>query len=65
MVHIPPGGQQDQEDCANNPYAPGCQPGQEGQPPPEGEGYAPPPEGDEAPPGMTASGGEGDTSTWW
>ena len=52
--NTPPGGQQDQEDCANNPAAPGCQPGQEGQgPPPEGEGYNPPPGGDgeEAPPG--------------
>ncbi len=51
---IPPGGQQDQEDCANNPYAPGCQPEQEGQgPPPEGEGNNPPPGsgGNEPPPG--------------
>ncbi len=50
---MPPGGQQDQEDCANNPAAPGCQPGQEGQgPPPEGEGYNPPPGGEgDVPPG--------------
>ena len=52
----PAGGQQDQEDCANNPAAPGCQPGQEGQgPPPEGEGYNPPPGGEGGP----EPGGEG------
>ena len=41
---------QNEEDCANNPYAPGCQPPNgEQEPPPMGEGYEPPP-GDEAPP---------------
>ena len=50
----PPGGYQDQEDCADNPYAPGCQSGDQG-PPPEGEGYNPPPgegagPGEEGPP---------------
>ena len=61
--NTPPGGKQDQEDCANNPAAPGCQPGQEGQgPPPEGEGYNPPPsgEGDVPPGGQAPPGGEGD-----
>ena len=38
------------QDCDDNPYAPGCPQsgGQEGQgPPPEGEGYNPPPGGDQ------------------
>ena len=53
---------QDQEDCADNPYAPGCQPGQKvmllllvekdmaNNPPTDGEEYAPP-AGGETPPG--------------
>ena len=54
------------QDCDDNPYAPGCPQsgGQEGQgPPPEGEGYNPPPggEGDVPPGGGEAPpGGEGD-----
>ena len=40
----PAGGEQNQEDCADNPYAPGC------QPPTDGEEYAPP-AGGETPPG--------------
>ena len=43
----PPGGYQDQEDCSDNPYAPGCQSGDQGPPP--GEGDMPPP-GEEGPP---------------
>ena len=42
------------QDCDDNPYAPGCPQsgGQEGQgPPPEGEGYNPPPGGEDNPPG--------------
>ena len=43
--YVPPaGGDQNQEDCADNPYAPGC------QPPTDGEEYAPP-AGGETPPG--------------
>ena len=41
------------QDCDDNPYAPGCPQsgGQEGQgPPPEGEGYNPPPGGRDIPP---------------
>ncbi len=55
---VPPPPPQDgiiqDQDCADNPYAPGCPQsgGQEGQgPPPEGDGYNPPPtEGDAPPP---------------
>ncbi len=45
------------QDCDDNPYAPGCPQsgGQEGQgPPPEGEGYNPPPGGEDNPPGGEA-----------
>ncbi len=43
--YVPPaGGDQNQEDCDDNPYAPGC------QPPTDGEEYAPP-AGGETPPG--------------
>ena len=55
---VPPPPPQDgiiqDQDCDDNPYAPGCPQsgGQEGQgPPPEGDGYNPPPtEGDAPPP---------------
>ena len=42
------------QDCDDNPYAPGCPQsgGQEGQePPPMGDGYEPPPGGEDNPPG--------------
>ena len=63
----PPSGSQNEEDCANNPYAPGCQPEDEGQqPPPGGEdnppgGDTPPPGGDTPPPGGEDNPPGGDT----
>ena len=60
--YVPPTvGDQNEEDCADNPYAPGCQVPAEGEeyaPPAGGEtppGYEPPPPTEEVPPAGPAS----------